>query len=411
MPHTEGLTLMYSIEYRRLLRNFGTARIINFFGSAFSEFSVPLFLYNKGSHPIHIAMQWAVLASARFLSGYLSPRITIWKKDTSGIIWIDILQGIAVLLPVILYDRSPLLGSYLCTLILASLSTIQQGYIGSLIVNASKQEKDSIAAQQRLNSILESGRHAGMLSGFILAFLLSSYFGFKVAFLIDSATFFASAWLLKTTPTEHFEKPHSPESVAPLTYSLLFMPHIRWLTISQLLLSFAGFFYNGSYIVHLKRDLASPDSAITSLFILQYLAYAGASFLSAQYKEFPIRLHLMIRSCFVPIYLLFAWSPTFHGFIFANTVYSFLLGWSQPNIITLFQKSAPAKQQRGLATARTALVSIIGAVGAMLAGIMLNSHGAKVIFLLATAVCILSWVAFVHYYNSTQRIVLVDQEQ
>ena len=97
---------MYSPQFNRLTRNFGTARIINFLGSAFSDFAVPLFLYDRGSRPFHIAMQWTILALARFSSGYIAPKITLWKTDKSGVICLDVLQGIAVLLPVMLYGSS-----------------------------------------------------------------------------------------------------------------------------------------------------------------------------------------------------------------------------------------------------------------------------------------------------------------
>jgi predicted MFS family arabinose efflux permease len=382
-----------SSKFRLLKRNFTVARIISFSGSSFSEFAIPLFLFDRGASPLHIAMQWVILALARFFSGYFSPHLTFIRYDKTGIVLLDIVQGIAILTPVVFHTSAPIVSCYVATVFISIFSTLQQGFITSLITHGTESETNPHVLKQQMNASIESGRNFGMLFGYAAAFFVSSRLGFQAAFFIDSISFIASALILINTPAKYpMVQPQDKRS-----YSLLFTPRLKLVTFSQMFLSGAAFLFNGCYIFHLKNDFKASDKIIMMFFITQYLAYAVGGFAASRLQSLSKSLHPWIRLTMAAIFLGFAFTSTSYFFIAWNVILSFLIGISQPAVMVIFQESVAPSQQRSMGSARTAVVSIVGAVGAALSGFLLEKTEAQFIFILASVVSLISALIFAFY--------------
>jgi predicted MFS family arabinose efflux permease len=386
----------FSNKFNQSANQLFRARLISCIGSAFSEFTIPLYLYSTGTHPIHIALQWALLALARVLSGYLAPHLSIWRADRTGLAVLDLMQAGVILVPALFGGHHPILTCYFATLLLALLSTLQGGYVSSFCASVSRLEKDPKPALLRINSRIETGRYAGMCIGYSLALLVSSEFGLKAAFIVDSLSYLLSAFLIFRICAEG-QVSQSSSSVQP-TYSILFGKHLRNLTISQMSLSFAIFLFNGSYIFHLKNNFHAFNYQIAALSISQYLAYSLGGMITGKMKNFLLAWHQLIRSGIALVFIGFATNAWI--FIFMNIVLSFLLGFSQPAILALFQEPLKAEQQRGAGAARTALVSVTGALGAAFAGMLLIPLGSRTIYLLGACMALYSAVIISKFIKS-----------
>ena len=366
---------MLSDKFRSAGRRIYWARFVSFVGSAFTEFAIPLYLLKKSDNPLHVGLQWTLIALMRIVAGYAAPRIRLFSSDRRALIWLDSCLAIAALLPVV-FVRSQgnvILGCYLTTLIVAFLSTIQGGYIDSLVGETSQFEKNREAARAWLLGKIENGRHLGMLLGYGLAYLVSSWMGFQAAFVIDSVSFALSAMLLSFVHVEG----RTDRAIVHASYSILMRPHIRVLTLTQLLVGFGLFIYNAIHIAFLKQDLLASNAQLTCLYIFQYVGYFLGSRLPSRWVEVtgkPLSdlSTVLFRLSVVVIYLVFAFTRSANIFILTNTVFSFVIGASFPGAVALFQRAVAQNELRAAGAARVALTSFAGALGSATASILMG---------------------------------------
>lgn len=396
---------MFSREFQAAGRRIFTARLISFVGSAFTEFAVPLYLIKKAAASHHIGLQWVLVALIRVAAGYLTPRLRLRWSDRKALVWLDVALAMSALMPVLLRDYNVILGCYLATGFTAFLTTLQAGYIDSLVGVAAAQETKREAARAWLLGKIENGRHLGMLVGYGAAYFVAATVGFREAFMIDAASFIVSALLFSSLVQEgHIEK-----VAAVASYSILWRPGIRTLTISQVIVGFALFLYNATHVVVMTRDLRATTGAMSLHYIFQYVGYFLGSRVPSRWVELKghalsDRSTVIFRFCVVPVYCLFAFAQRPWQFILGNTIFSFIIGASLPGAVALFQRAVPSMELRALGAARLAVTSMAGALGAACASVWMEHAPASHIYLTGAA---LHFVATLFLMRGTQAKGLV----
>jgi hypothetical protein len=366
---------------KQIARKLHTARSISFFGSAFSDLVLPLFIYEITKSPMLLGMQWAIQALFRLFAGRLAGHISLWKSDRAGLISLDVLQGAAAIIPLLLWKTAPAFGTYVTGITLSVLATIQAGYIDSIVGNTAKNTSEPDSIRTWLNAKLENGRNWGLFIGYTAAWLTTTYAGFQMAIILDSLTFILSAAITATLPASSNHTVNPPPKAS---YSLLFQHNkLIFLTISQAMLSFAVYIFNATFIFTMKHTFSAPNGAIAALLIFQAACYMLGSHFAAKYSFLKTSTHAALRFAFVGIYLGFACTSHYIGFIAWNAALSCLISFTQPGILSLFQSFADSTSRRALGSARTSIMAVAGSIGAATSGIMLQSYSHSSVFIIA----------------------------
>jgi|GEM_PF-1458123 len=373
---------MFEPGFLQAGRRIHLARLVSFVGSAFGEFAIPLFLYHETSSALHLGLQWSLIALTKLFAGQIASRLHWGKTDRRALRNLDLLLALTSLLPLAFLHINLIVGTYLCTFFAAFLTTIQGGYIDSLVGHAAEKEPKSENARSWLLSKIENGRHLGMMLGYGLAFYTSTRFGFEWAIAIDSLTFVLSALLLSTVAIEGQARMSARPEPA---YQILFRPGIRMLTLTQLLVGFGLYTYNASFVVFLKRDLLASDGMVTLLFVFQYTGYTLGSFVPGLWVRYfrepmPDRVFFWLRVSVVPLFVLFAVAPSGIFFVGVNMLLSLVIAAQLPVSVALFQRAVSASELRAAGAARIAVTSFSGAIGAAVASYVLSGHSGRWVF-------------------------------
>ena len=166
------------------------ARSISCFGSSFSDFVLPLLMYATTKNPSLLAAQWAINASSKVIAGKIAGRFHILQTNKQAIILLDILQGIAALLPLLFWQSFPTTGTFISGLLISFLFTIQIGYIESSIFKMTEFLQDETATRAVINASLENGKYIGQFLGYLCALACSTLVGYKFAIIVDASTFY-----------------------------------------------------------------------------------------------------------------------------------------------------------------------------------------------------------------------------
>jgi MFS family permease len=392
---------MFDRAFLQAGRRIHAARLVSFVGSAFSEFAIPLFLYHETNNALHIGLQWSLIALTKLFAGQFASRFHWGRTDRRALVHLDLFLACTALLPLIFLNVNLIVGTYLCTFFTAFLTTIQAGYIDSLVGHAAEKETKPEAARSWLLSKIENGRHLGMMLGYGLAFYTSAKFGFEWAIAFDSATFVLSAVMLMGVSIEGQARVSARPEPA---YRILFRPAVRTLTITQLLVGFGLYTYNASFVVFLKRDLLASDGMVSLLFVLQYIGYTLGSLVPgywvAKFKEpLPDRSLLLMRIAVVPLFVLFSFAPNGLTFVVTNAVLSLVIAAQLPLSVGLFQRAVSSSQLRAAGAARIAVTSFSGAFGAAVASAVLKESSGRVVFAYGAAVYAIAAILLAKYFR------------
>ena len=380
------------------------SKLLSSFGSSFSNYAIPLFIYKSTQNVSHVGLQWAIIAIVGLLSGYIGPRLNLFKNDKTGYIGLDILMAIAAIIPLAFIKTHPVLGSYLATFFMAFFGNLQNSYFESLVSKAVEDSKGDNHYRIYLLSHCENGAHIGKLLGYGMAFIVSSSLGFEWAFIIDAATFIASALLV----TKLAQTGHHTKEVSKASYSLIFRPKLFNLSIAQLFGAFAVYIFNGIWIVVIKKYFNASDFYIALTFILQYIVSIVASrynsHLSKRGKSLSDNGLFWVRASYGPLFILLAYTTNIHSFIFIYTVFNFLIPFSLPGIKAMFHRSVAPSEVRGVAASRVGLTHICGALGAVVGSLMNTSYSFKQLCLLSAAAFIAGAAYFYIHLKKTTHL-------
>lgn len=376
-----------------------TARTISFFGSSFSDFLLPLFIYEVTKSPILLALQWTLSALTKFIGGKISGRFHIMKTNKHAISLLDFLQSIFVLIPIVFWNFNPTLGIIISSTCLSFLVTIQSGYIDSTILNLSETSNDKYVIKSKINAYLDTGKNLGLFLGYLTAFAVSTLAGYKVAIALDSISFVLSG-LITLTIADNSK--HSLASITKESFSLLFKNNsISSLTISQSILSFTIYILNASSIFAMKGLFNAPDSAITAFLVLQSIMYIFGSFISAKFSKFSLKTQYLFRFNYFFIFLGFYFSKNYYQFIILNGLISFLISLTQPKIIALFQSFSDGNNSRSMGSARVSLMAICGLFGSITCSLVgsFKYINYNFVFLIGAISALISGLIFFRFCN------------
>ena len=368
------------------------ARSISFFGSSFSDFVLPLFIYEMTKSPILIGLQWTVIALSKIIAGKISGRFHIGKTNKHALLILDLCQAISTLIPLVFWNYNPALGTFISGFLIAFCITLQAGYIESTVVHLSDSTEDANNTRTWINANLDKGKNIGLFLGYLVAWLTATYAGYKVAIAIDSLSFLVSALV---TYTVHDDSIHELKNKVKASYSYLFQTKtISYLTISQALLSFSIFIFNAGFIYTMKHEFNSPNGAIAALLIFQSLLYIVGSSLASKFNLKNLDHHVYFRFLYVLIFLGFSISTNYYHFILFNALLSLLISFTQPRIISIFQSFSNPTNSRSMGSARASLMAVSGSIGSVLCGYLLSIYSFKVPFLFATLSAFICSVLF-----------------
>jgi hypothetical protein len=357
---------VFSHSFLVSARRIQIARWISFVGSAFSEFAIPLYLYQQSGSAFHMGMQWVLVGCMRLLGGWCAPRIRWFSNDRRALQVFDAILALGVLAPVLTLSWNPIVGCYAATLLISFVSTLQGGFLESLVGEAARSESNPDAARAWLLSKIENSRHAGMLVGYAAASLVAASVGFVGAFVVDALSFVLSMILIGQIPQEGHLKAN-PFSVK--SYSVLFRPHLRSFTFAQFLTGAALYIYNALHVFILKDRFGASDSTLAIYYVIQYAAYFLGSRIPSKWVE---RTGAPMSESWVGgfrvvaglVYVVFALTTEITVFVAANALLSLVIGSSLPASVAMFQKRVPRTEWRGAGAARLGLTSMAGALGA-----------------------------------------------
>lgn len=315
---------------------------------------------------------------------------------------LDLLQSLAVLIPFLFWSTHPTIGTYISGVLLSILVTVQSGYIDSTIVKISNDEKEKGNIRTWINANLESGKNIGQLFGYLAAWSASTFIGYKFAITIDSLSFLLSA-LITLTIVDNSK--HELNNPIKESFSLLFKNKtILLLTASQSFLSFSIFVFNASYIFILKGPLSAPNSAIASLFVFQALMYIAGSSLASKFKYLTIEYHVLLRFIYTLLFVGFFLSNNYLFFILLNGALSFLISFTQPKIMSLFQSFSDINTSRSMGASRISLMAISGLLGSIFCGMFgaFSLIEYRFVFLVASCFTLASSVCFLKFSHQYQ---------
>jgi DHA3 family macrolide efflux protein-like MFS transporter len=366
------------------------SRTLSFFGSAFTSFALPIYLYEISGSAIHVGLQWVTFAICRILATKVSSRLTFLKSDKLGISLIDFAQGLVLVAFFLSPNSLQIPCAYICNGLIALLSAVQNGFIDSLVGSISENRK-SVNANSRLQiaSLMENSRYLGNFLGLASAYFFVELIGLRGSLLIDGITFFVSGGLIFLTTTRGSEIPRVHEVPDGHLFKALFSNlNLKFLSLSTAFQFAAVFIFNAIYIQHLKGPLKASNSTIALLYIFQYIFYLASTTFVSKFKIAPRTLLLLGRMGIVFSYFWLSISGNAYHFIAANALLSFALGVVQPLVTTNYINLTPPKHRRVLGSARVALQFSAGAVGALIASIFVSTFGSQYILILGLVVSI-----------------------
>ncbi len=384
------------------------ARTISYFGSAFSDLVLPLFIYEITKSPVLMGLQWTLNALFRLGAGRIAGRINFWKLDKVGIVWLDLLQALAAITPLFFWSTSPTTGTYISSVALSVFVTIQAGYNDSLIRNTANLSPNPDQMRTWINAKLENGKNIGLFFGYLIAWAVATYAGFKFAIILDSLTFVLSA--LVTLSIKEMN-PIQQSTPPKASYSLLFKNKTAsLLTLSQASLSFSIYVFNAAFIYTMKHSFGAPNSAVAALLIMQAFCYIIGSHFASKFTHLSMRDHSWFRVVFVVIFVGFVFSNSSLSFIFWNAILSLLISFTQPGIVSFFQSFATNETSRALGSARISIMTVSGSVGAAMTGFLLSSYSHQIAFGLGTIMTIVgSGLFFVASRSSNKDFLRVGK--
>lgn len=353
-------------------------KLVSGIGSGFSQVAMPLFVFAVSKDIFHVGMQWALYAGTRLLATFLVPRIKIAKNDRDSLIVIEFLLALAALTPIIFYESYPVFGAYLTTFLLNLLIPFHMGYMSSLIGHYSTLENRGEHLRQLLLTLARKGENLGILLGMGGAGLVIHFLTYKFAFVFDSLTFlFAGVvlfYLREKSSQAHFKK-------SKASFSLAFSASLIYLSIAQMLASFAVYILNGSYVVILKKYYQVSDFFINGLLVSQFVL----TFLAATLIERVIRRDSEIkdshpficRVLFIPIFSFMAISTSGLAFSVFYLALMFVIAYSLPIVQAMFHREVTQEDLRGADAARISLTSVTGGLGAVFASLYLNNQASN----------------------------------
>lgn len=385
----------FNITRKKLL----LARTASYFGSSFSDFILPLFVYTTTKSPTILAVQWALSAISKVIAGKLSGRFHILRTNKQAIILLDLLQALAVLIPLFFWNISPVIATILSSTMISFLVTLQVGYIDSTIVNLTNLEVKKLELRSKFNASLENGKNIGQFLGYITAWFASSLIGYKFAIIIDSFTFIISAII---TLTIIDNSKHNLKDKVKESFSLLFSTKsISLLTVSQSLMSFSIFIFNSSFLFFLKDKLNASDFEVAVLLILQSLSYILGSSLADKFPNINLIDQFKLRSVYLLIFIGFYFTHSSYIFIFLNCILSILISFTQPKILSLFQGFSNERTSRSLGSSRASLMAIAGLMGSVFCAIYTKyNFYFNNLFLIGAFISGLSIILFYFFINN-----------
>ncbi len=379
------------------------ARSASYFGSSFSDFILPLFVYSTTKSPTILATQWALSAISKVVAGKISGRFHILRTNKQAILLLDLLQAFAALIPLIFWNHSPIIATIISSTLISFFVTLQVGYIDSTIVNLTNYEAKKLELRSKFNASLENGKNIGQFLGYITAWIASTIIGYKLAIIIDSLTFVVSSLI---TLTIIDSSKHNLKDKVHESFSLLFSnKSISYLTTSQSLMSFSIFVFNSSFLFFLKDKLNASDFEIALLLILQSLSYIFGSTLADKFPNINLLDQIKLRSLYFIIFVGFYFTKTSYMFILLNCILSALISFTQPKILSLFQSYSNERTSRSLGSSRASLMAIAGLMGSVFCALYSKSNMLfNYLFLVGAFVSAISIILFYFFikYRSAE---------
>lgn len=383
-----------------IIKRLTLSRVINFFGSAFSDFVLPLFIFETTQSPLLMAIQWTLSSLAKLVAGKVSGTFHLASSNKKALIILDVIQGLAVLIPLLFWNSFPIIGTMLSGIILSFSGTLQAGYLESFLFNLTEDCSDKTERRTQFNSRLDRSKNFGLFLGYLVAWAASTYIGYQFAILMDALTFIVSALLISKLTDNHVLqlKLRVKES-----FSLLFRHQkISLLTTSQAFLSFSIFIFNSSFIYVMKKNFNADNRMIAILLILQTLIYIIGGSLVPFFKKMSLSRHVGLRYLYFIIFLGFVFSLNEYHFIFWNICLSLLISFTQPTIMAQFQSFSNSQNARNLGAARASLMAVTGSVGSAVSGVILDNFSYQYAFSLGVIFSFVCGILFHIYFFKTK---------
>jgi hypothetical protein len=397
-------------ELNRTTTKLVLARSISSFGSSFSDFVLPLFIFEVTKSPSLLATQWAINALSKVMSGKIAGRFHILKNNKQAIILLDFLQGVSALLPLLFWQTHPTIGTFLSGVLISFFMTIQVGYIESSIFKMTESFPDCTAIRSSINASLENGKYIGQFLGYLFAWLCSMLVGYKLAILVDSLTFMISGVITLAIVDN---STHKLSEKVKESFSLLFDNRkITLLTISQCFLSFAIFIYNSSFTYMLKGPFQVTDGTMAVFLVSQAITYILGSHRAKKIKVLSNKWHFNLRAFYFVIFTGFFLAKTFTEFMILNCLLSILISFTQPKIVAIFQSFTTSQNSRSFGASRVSLMAISGLVGSVFCAVFAKTgFDYQLVFLVAACACAASVLFFKKFIRSSEVVTSLIKNQ
>lgn len=374
---------VFSQKFARSSNFIYLSKFVSSFGSAFSKFAVPLYVYGQTNEVAHIGMQWAVVAIVQLIACLTIPHIQLVKNDRKGVFITDILMATVLLLPLIFHNIFPVAIAYVVTVLITYLGTLQASYFESLIGHIYDEETEKEKARGYLLGKCKTGENMGFLVGFAMAGVSYQAFGFKASFVIDAVTFLLSALSILFVESVGYA---GMKKLPAKTLSLVFGPKLHLLSISQAFAAFSVFVMNGIYLVVLKDVYGVTDHFLGVIFTFQFASSLFGSYLFTRLSlKIPNldTLAFLSRLSYFPMFLLFGFLASGGQFLVLYSLFCFVVAFSLPAIQSMFQREVEIKQLRGVGVGRLAINSIAGGMGACFGAVYLSELGFRNLYLIS----------------------------
>lgn len=388
-------------EDKRTVNKLVIARSINNFGSSFSDFVLPLLIFEVTKSPSLMAAQWGVNALSKFLAGKFAGRIGFFDSNKNALVVLDLIQGLATLFPLLFWNTAPTVGIFISGIIISFLVTIQTGYLECSILKMTDLSQNIAEIRSEINASLENGKYIGQFLGYLCALVSATFVGYKAAISIDAITFFMSGLITLTIVDQ---SKHELSNNVKESFSLLFANQaLSLLTTSQCFLSFSIFIFNSSFTYLLRDKFIASDGAITFFLSSQAMAYIIGSAFAKRFKMISARWNLALRSAYFLVFMGFYLANNFYQFLFYNCLLSILISFSQPKIIAIFQSFASIETSRSFGASRVSLMAISGLLGSVFCATFAKlGYNYQYVFLVGAVSCGASALLFKQFIRISE---------
>jgi hypothetical protein len=372
------------------------------FGSALSEFFIPIYMYKITGDPFLMALQLFF----SFLGNIAAAQFVITNKYTANdkitCMLIDSIACIAMISATQVTPSVLPFYLYFVSFITALMGTASKGYYESLIGSISESSKAE--NRQVIASKTKTAENLGSLAGYASAAFILAATSYKVAFFIDALTYGLSIFFLSKMSSSGIEIKSKEIKKTPTILSILFSSRIKFLSISHGLAGVGLSTFSASSIFILKDYFKSPDNLISIFYISQFAANvfgASLSYYITQRIELTEHEGWKIRLLYA-LPLVSAWFLS-NGisfivfFAFFSAVHSF----SIPMFLSFFQKGVERNNWKIVGASRKTLVSVVGMITSLVCGSLLKFMSFKLIYLFAGGFIFIS--AFFLFLHSKLR--------